>query len=274
MRRWLLLGGIGLFVVLFAALENASGVATAQDAARGEIVYQANCSSCHQPTGAGIPGSFPPLAGNPSAADAAYVESVVREGKSGPITVLGVDYNAVMPAVPLSDADVSDVVAFVATLAGESTTPPTAPPAAPVTGDAAVGKRLFRGAQTLANGGGSCHACHAAGTVDFRGGRGLGPDLTDVYDRFGGEAGLAAWLADPASPTMQPLFADHPLTEAEIADITAFLGTTTSQQPDEGIDQLFLAGVGGFLALLALMVLFIRGPQETYTQRLRRQRNE
>ena len=30
--------------------------------ARGESVYLANCSACHQPNGQGLPGAFPPLA--------------------------------------------------------------------------------------------------------------------------------------------------------------------------------------------------------------------
>ena len=30
--------------------------------ARGEAVYLSNCAACHQPTGQGLPGAFPPLA--------------------------------------------------------------------------------------------------------------------------------------------------------------------------------------------------------------------
>ena len=33
--------------------------------ARGETIYQANCSACHGPTGAGIPGAFPAMTGSP-----------------------------------------------------------------------------------------------------------------------------------------------------------------------------------------------------------------
>ena len=33
--------------------------------ARGETVYQANCSACHGATGAGIPGAFPAMTGSP-----------------------------------------------------------------------------------------------------------------------------------------------------------------------------------------------------------------
>ena len=35
--------------------------------AKGEAIYLANCSACHQPTGTGLAGAFPPLAGPDSA---------------------------------------------------------------------------------------------------------------------------------------------------------------------------------------------------------------
>ena len=44
-----------------------AGVTTlsAADAARGAALYSANCAACHQPTGQGLAGVFPPLAGDP-----------------------------------------------------------------------------------------------------------------------------------------------------------------------------------------------------------------
>ena len=52
--------------------------------ARGETVYQANCAACHGPTGAGIPGAFPAMTGNPVVTgDAAGHINVVVNGKAG-----------------------------------------------------------------------------------------------------------------------------------------------------------------------------------------------
>ncbi len=53
--------------------------------ARGETVYQANCSACHGPTGAGIPGAFPAITGSAIVLDAdpaAHIDIVVN-GKAG-----------------------------------------------------------------------------------------------------------------------------------------------------------------------------------------------
>lgn len=243
-----------------------------QDASEGAAVYQAKCASCHQADGAGIPGAFPPLAGNPNSADAPYVESVVTEGLSGSIEVMGATYNSVMPAVELSPDELAAVVAYIGTLAAGSSEPPPTTAAAPASADAANGKKLFTGSVGFAEGGAACAACHSAGDIGFRGGSGLGPDLSDVHDRFGGDAGLSAWLSSPASPTMQPLFADRPLTTGEIADLTAFLATTTGDTPRGGADLLLIGGGIGMLALLGLMALIIQGPNETYSQRLRRRR--
>jgi cytochrome c oxidase subunit 2 len=53
--------------------------------ARGETVYQANCSACHGPTGAGIPGAFPAMTGSPiiNNADPAGHIDIVVNGKAG-----------------------------------------------------------------------------------------------------------------------------------------------------------------------------------------------
>jgi cytochrome c oxidase subunit 2 len=52
--------------------------------ARGETVYQANCSACHGPTGAGIPGAFPPMTGSAivTGDPAAHID-IVFNGKAG-----------------------------------------------------------------------------------------------------------------------------------------------------------------------------------------------
>lgn len=79
----------------------------------GADVYSAVCSSCHQPGGAGL-GGFPPLANNPNVDDAAYVEMVIREGRSGEITVNGEVYSGVMQAQStLSDTDIAAVIAYI-----------------------------------------------------------------------------------------------------------------------------------------------------------------
>ena len=90
--------------------------AAAWDEALGEQVYGANCASCHQPTGQGIPGAFPPLAEHMAdlyAAEGArdYLINVMLYGLQGQITVGGAPYNGVMPAWPqLSNEQIAAVL--------------------------------------------------------------------------------------------------------------------------------------------------------------------
>ncbi|RLA28999.1 MAG: hypothetical protein DRR15_16715, partial [Gammaproteobacteria bacterium] len=67
-------------------------------AAAGEAVFLANCAACHQPTGQGLPGAFPPLAQSDFLlGNRQEVMQAALFGLSGPITVNGQDYNGVMP---------------------------------------------------------------------------------------------------------------------------------------------------------------------------------
>ncbi len=89
---------------------------------RGEQKYLTNCAACHQANGKGLPGAFPPLAGSDYFVDDRMqaVEATIK-GLSGPITVNGVEYNAVMPAMShLSDEDLAAILTYVLTSWGNS----------------------------------------------------------------------------------------------------------------------------------------------------------
>ncbi len=83
--------------------------------AKGESVFLANCSACHQPNGQGLTGAFPPLAGSDFLrGDRKKVMAAALFGLSGPITVNGVEYNGVMPSVGhLPDEDLAAALTYV-----------------------------------------------------------------------------------------------------------------------------------------------------------------
>ena len=89
------------------------------DTAAGQAVYEANCASCHQVTGAGVPGAFPKLAGHVPTlynADRSYLVNLLLYGLQGEIQVLGEPYNGVMPAwQQLSDDDIAATLNYVST---------------------------------------------------------------------------------------------------------------------------------------------------------------
>lgn len=84
--------------------ESARGVATAgpvqvDPVARGRSLYMANCIACHQVSGQGIPGMFPPLANSEWVTGGEDgVVRILLHGLSGSITVAGHPYSGVMPA--------------------------------------------------------------------------------------------------------------------------------------------------------------------------------
>jgi cytochrome c oxidase cbb3-type subunit 2 len=82
----------------------------------GGKIYQTNCSSCHQTSGKGVPGTFPPLVGNDVVVgDAGHVIHIVKYGLTGVQTVGGASYNGIMPAwgSTLSNDDIAQAVSYI-----------------------------------------------------------------------------------------------------------------------------------------------------------------
>lgn len=91
-------------------------------AATGAQLYGQNCSACHGATGTGVPGAFPPLAGDPvvTAADPAMHVKVVLHGLSK-VPIKGTSYASQMPSFSqLSDADIAAIIDHERTSWGNS----------------------------------------------------------------------------------------------------------------------------------------------------------
>jgi mono/diheme cytochrome c family protein len=85
-----------------------------QDINKGKTVYTKTCVACHQVTGAGIPGAFPPLAKSDYLnADVNRAIKQVIKGSNIPMTVNGKKYTTAMPPQALSDQQVADVLTYV-----------------------------------------------------------------------------------------------------------------------------------------------------------------
>jgi len=97
------------------AAELAQARVSASDLEKGRALYVQNCAACHQPEGQGLPGAFPPLAKSDFiAANPMDVLKVTVRGQQGRITVNGVEYNNVMPAMSyLDDRDLARIITYV-----------------------------------------------------------------------------------------------------------------------------------------------------------------
>jgi mono/diheme cytochrome c family protein len=94
---------------------------------RGKPLYMQTCVACHQPTGMGLPGAFPPLAkAEYVTGEARRMVAILAKGVQGALTVNGVVYNNVMMPLELQfpiykdNTKMADVANYVRNSFGNS----------------------------------------------------------------------------------------------------------------------------------------------------------
>ena len=105
-----------------------------------------------------------------------------------------------------------------------------------------------------------CMGCHNVGKIGLLGGGAMGPDLTNVSAQRSQEE-IASILSNDGttiSPVMQPIFAEHPLTVGEQADLIAFLNSSVGL-PTSNREVLVIGlSLTGFAAAVILLGLLYR----------------
>lgn len=122
--------------------------AAAGAAVDGAAVYASRCVACHQASGAGLPGVFPPLAGSEwVTGKETTLIALVLHGATGPLTVKGNTYNGAMPAfgAQLQDAELAAVLTHVRSQWGNSAAPVSADTVAMVRKETAARTEPFKG---------------------------------------------------------------------------------------------------------------------------------
>jgi mono/diheme cytochrome c family protein len=97
---------------------------------RGKKVFSANCQTCHQANGQGVPGQYPPLAGSEfTNGGSRRMAMIVLKGLQGPVKVKGQEYGtAVMQPwdKTLTDQKIADVMTYERSDWGNKASPVTA----------------------------------------------------------------------------------------------------------------------------------------------------
>jgi mono/diheme cytochrome c family protein len=96
--------------------------------ADGKQVYATTCAACHQATGLGVEGTYPPLAGSEWVnGDEGKVVRIVLNGLTGPVEVAGETYAGAMPpwGGVLKDADIAAVTTYLRSAWGNKAAPVT-----------------------------------------------------------------------------------------------------------------------------------------------------
>jgi mono/diheme cytochrome c family protein len=96
----------------------------------GKALFSANCITCHQATGLGVPGQYPPLAGSEvELGDATnHLIAIVLKGLQGPVVVAGKPFNNAMQAweAQYTDQQMAAILTYVRSDWGNNAAPVTA----------------------------------------------------------------------------------------------------------------------------------------------------
>ena len=81
----------------------------------GKALFAAQCAACHQATGKGLPGVFPPLDGSEwVTGEPRILANILLHGITGEITVAGQKYQGAMPSfAQLSDTELAGLASYI-----------------------------------------------------------------------------------------------------------------------------------------------------------------
>ena len=231
-----------------------------QTGAQGQALFEARCAACHSTGPDRLVG--PGLQGVTQRRDRAWLVAFIRDpdevidrGDSIAAALLR-EYTIPMPDFDLTREQAESILDYLAET--EATVPATPRRAERPAGDPAVGRALFTGRFDLENGGAACISCHDVAGLGPVGGGTLAKNLTRAAAVYGG--GLRAVLETPPFPAMQAVYAAHPLTPDEVANLSAYL--VEAEHGDVAANSRLpfaAAGLGGMVLLTLLAGLVWRG---------------
>lgn len=235
------------------------GKAIAQEAA---AYFKQNCSSCHTIGGGRLTG--PDLKDVAQRKDRAWLTRFIMDpratldaGDQYALDLQKAARGAVMPALPgmtkQRAESLLDLIGVESKLEKSQFMGVQISDRPFTLRDIELGRELFLGTTPLKNGGPSCLSCHTAHGIAGLGGGTLAPDLTTVFERYGGRKTLAVWLSAPATPTMQSVFNKQTLEADEILGLVAYFQNTLQRSPEDASTarlNFVLLGLGGTLLVL------------------------
>lgn len=154
-------------------------------------------------------------------------EKLIRSGDPAAVELFARFKSQRMPDQPLTPADISALIGYLASGGPEADALKKNRPASSATpAEVELGRALFVGQRAFTNGDAPCSACHRAGPAVRMGGGTLGPDLAKAFARHHDKA-LASVLARGCVPRARPALDAPALTDQEAFAVRAFLRQTT-----------------------------------------------
>lgn len=205
--------------------------------------FAMTCTGCHSLAGAKLTG--PDLTPTATWTLDQLRPAVQRMEKNvGPLTATEVESLAVLLRAPGLRDRVLAAQARIQAQFRASLAPP----------DAAAGRALFEGTLSLRHGGLACAACHQ---VQGRGGN-LGPDLSAVATRLGGEVPLISAVEKAGFRVMAPHYQRHPVTAQEALHLSRYLATLDPAPVPASAIAFVPLGAGAAAAFLLALTTWYR----------------
>lgn len=244
-------------------------------AQNGEQIFKNSCAACHTVGGGKRVG--PDLVGMSTKRSEAWLikwikssQSMIQSGDPDAIAAFEANNKVPMPDQNLSDVEIKEVIDYINTKSSAAEVPVAATaaisqPQEPIkSSDIAseeeilLGQNIFEGGTRLANGGAACIFCHNLNTDRIIPGGLLAKDLTAVYTRMGGDAGLTGILNAPPFPAMTEAYKNKPMTESEIYAVVSFLNKVEKEsatQTATATNPLLKYGFIGFAMWVGIVFL-------------------
>jgi mono/diheme cytochrome c family protein len=228
-----------------------------------KALFDKECANCHSIGGGPLVG--PDLKGVTTKKDRAWLieftinpEAMFNKGDKYALKIKSEYNDIIMPAVPGLTKEKAEALLVYIESRSQDVGAQASPPGKKIsfsTEDVSNGMNMFSGVKQLKNGGAACISCHSTSSIKTPGGGNLGPDLTKVAGRLGGERGLMAWMTSPASPTMRPVYQKRSLEKDEIHALVAYLVAEKGDEVQAAGFQTKFFGLG-IIGAVVVIVLF------------------
>ncbi|MCF6170435.1 MAG: cytochrome c [Bacteroidales bacterium] len=248
MKALLLFIGIFTFTIIFAG--------------EGEDIFKKTCAACHTIGKGRLVGPDLKNVADKQSQEwlVSFIKSSTTKIKSGDAAALAIfeEYNRIlMPDNNFTDAQIINVLNYISSGTGAEGQAATATVDILIeTGadNVSQGAALFSGNERLTNGGAACTSCHKVRDERVFSSGTLAKDLSQTYELMG-SAGIAGIVKNPPFPVMGAAYVNHPLTEDEVINLTAYLKSVSEQRIYQVPTDFSLSFV--FLGLVVFMVIIM-----------------
>ncbi len=228
----------------------------------GADLFKRNCAACHSIGGGRLVG--PDLAGVTRKSDNLWLTKFIKNSadliKSGDpaAAAIGKEYNnLLMPPFGGNDNEVASILRYIESKGGSAQSAVADTLLKAASSEHVIrGKAIFAGSVPFKNAGTPCISCHSVHNTGGMGGT-LAKSLNLSFIMLKGP-GIKAQLQSPPFPAMTNAYKDHPLTDQEVYDLTAYLRDVTQTMIKGQVDSIqvpfLLIGIGGWCIFIFILL--------------------